>query len=150
MKPLHNIKRFRAEGGAVLIEFAFVAIILIILIGCIVELSLLLYNKNVLDNASRVGARAAIVENAVNIDQKIVDYCSGRLINLVDGRVQDAGSAIEISPTTDADGDIRISVSYVYPFQLINMVDAMLGLIGAGPIGLNDITIIGETVMRPE
>jgi hypothetical protein len=154
MKFPVSMERSKTQKGAVLIEFAFVAIFLIILFGCIVELSLLLYNKNVLDNASRVGARAAIVENALNnpenVEQKIIEYCSGRLVNLVDGRIEDAAPpaiTINIGPV---DGDIRVTVRYVNPFLIVNMIDAMLGLIGAEPIGLDDIPIQGETVMRPE
>jgi hypothetical protein len=158
MKFSLKILRFKDQKGAVLIEFAFVAIFLIILFGCIVELSLLLYNKNVLDNASRVGARAKIVKDAtdVEVEGKIVEYCEGpgpdkkgRLINLVDGHVQTVVDALSISITQDA-GDFVVSVSYQHPFMLVNMIDGLMGMIGAGPINLANVTISGITVMRPE
>ena len=99
MKCPVNILRNKDQKGAVLVEFAFVAIILLIIFASIVELSLALYNKNVLDNASRVGARAMIVAGARRaVEDKIVEYCegpdkAGRLINLVDGHVAAVDSA---------------------------------------------------------
>ena len=155
MKCLLNKLRYQDQKGAVLIEFAFVAIILLILFASIVELSLLLYNKNVLDNASRVGARAKIVAGAsdTEIEGKVVEYCegpdkAGRLINLVDGHVAVAVKDISITP--DADGDFVVSVEYQHPFMLVNMMDALLGMIGANPIDLENVTIKGITVMRTE
>ena len=152
MKCLLNKLRYQDQKGAVLIEFAFVAIILLILFASIVELSLLLYNKNVLDNASRVGARAKIVAGAsdTEIEGKVVEYCegpdkTGRLINLKDGYV----ASVSVSVTQDG-GDFVVSVDYIHPFMLVSMMDALLGMIGAGPINLSNVTISGTTVMRPE
>jgi Tfp pilus assembly major pilin PilA len=156
MKCLLNKLRYQDQKGAVLIEFAFVAIILLILFATIVELSLLLYNKNVLDNASRVGARAMIVAGATAVEDKIVEYCegpdkAGRLINLVDGHVAAVETALTITITEpDPDKDIVVSVKYQHPFMLVNMMDALLGMIGAGPIDLENVTIKGITVMRTE
>ena len=88
MKCPLNILKNKDQKGAVLVEFAFVSIILLIIFASIVELSLALYNKNVLDNASRVGARAMIVALADEgvVTGQIVEYCegpdgTGRLIN---------------------------------------------------------------------
>jgi hypothetical protein len=155
MKCPLNILRNKDQKGAVLVEFAFVAIILLIIFASIVELSLALYNKNVLDNASRVGARAMIVAGATAVEDKIVEYCegpdkAGRLINLVDGHVAAVDTALTISITPDGDGDFVVSVEYQHPFMLVNMMDALLGMIGAGPINLTNVTIRGITVMRPE
>ena len=154
MKCPLNILRNKDQKGAVLVEFAFVAIILLIIFASIVELSLALYNKNVLDNASRVGARAMIVALAEEdvVKGQIVEYCegpdgTGRLINLVDGHV--AVAVKDISITQNA-GDFVVSVEYQHPFMLVNMMDALLGMLGAGPIDLKNVTIKGITVMRPE
>lgn len=156
MKRPVNILRYKDQKGAVLVEFAFVAIILLIIFASIVELSLALYNKNVLDNASRVGARAKIVAGASDtaVEDKIVEYCegpdkAGRLINLVDGHVAAVDGALSISITQNG-GDFVVSVEYQHPFMLVNMMDALLGMIGAGPINLANVTIRGITVMRPE
>jgi hypothetical protein len=152
MKCPLNILKNKDQKGAVLVEFAFVAIILLIIFGSIVELSLALYNKNVLDNASRVGARAKIVAGATAVEDKIVEYCkgpdgTGRLINLVDGHVAVAVNDISIDQNA---GDWVVSVKYKHPFMLVTMIDAMLGMLGAGPIGLVNVEITGTTVMRPE
>jgi hypothetical protein len=154
MKCPLNILKNKDQKGAVLIEFAFVAIILLIIFASIVELSLALYNKNVLDNASRVGARAKIVAGALDtaVEDKIVEYCegpgkTGRLINLVDGHVAVAKKDISIGQNG---GDFVVSVKYKHPFMLASMIDAMVGMLGGGPVVPVDVEITGTTVMRPE
>jgi hypothetical protein len=52
----------KREDGAAAIEFALVLPILILLLFGIIEFALALYNKEVITNASREGARAGIVQ----------------------------------------------------------------------------------------
>jgi hypothetical protein len=61
-------KSVRDEKGVVAIEFALVLPILIILLIGIVEFSLLLYDKGMITNASREGARAGIVYDVIDPD----------------------------------------------------------------------------------
>lgn len=55
-----RINKVSTERGAALVEFALVFPILLLLLMGIVEFGLLFYNKQVLTNASREGARAGI------------------------------------------------------------------------------------------
>jgi Flp pilus assembly protein TadG len=140
------------QKGAVLIEFVFVAAVLLIIFGLIIELGLLMYNKNVIDNASRVGARAAIVADSTSgeVVKSVTDYCEGRLINLADGRTNVGDGDVEIDNATPGDGDILVRVRYQHTFQLVALIDGMLGILGAGPVGLETLRIEGVTVMRSE
>ena len=75
MKKLFNFARFlqkdpkmktkmliKNQKGAALVEFAIVVPLLILLATGIGEFGLVLYNKQVITNASREGARAGIVQ----------------------------------------------------------------------------------------
>ena len=56
----YSFRKLRNDQGGALVEFAIVLPLLLILVFGIIEISLLFYNKAVLTNASREGARAAI------------------------------------------------------------------------------------------
>ncbi|NLZ16754.1 MAG: pilus assembly protein [Desulfobulbaceae bacterium] len=94
MKPL-----FHSEQGASAVEFALVLPILVFLTFAIIEFGILLFDKAVITNASREGARNAIVFNAnadgspnylteSDIKKIVIDYTKGNsadkgiLINL--------------------------------------------------------------------
>ena len=49
------------ENGATAVELALILLVMILLLNGIIELGLLLFNKQVITNASREGARAGIV-----------------------------------------------------------------------------------------
>jgi Flp pilus assembly protein TadG len=59
------------ENGGSLVEFALVLPLLLILVGGIVDFSILFYNKQVLANACREGARAGIVNVKDSSNNKI-------------------------------------------------------------------------------
>lgn len=77
--------RLRAERGAAAVEFALVLPLLLLVVFGIVELSVALYDKAMLTNASREGARAGVVlRNPKPTEQDIVNvvraYCENYLV----------------------------------------------------------------------
>ena len=54
-------RKSSSQKGASLVEFALVLPLLMLILWGIIEFGLLLYNKQVITNASREGARAGIV-----------------------------------------------------------------------------------------
>jgi Flp pilus assembly protein TadG len=139
--------KIRAQGGAAMVEFALVSLfVLIPLLFGIVEFSLILYNQAMITNASREGARAAIVYDEPRpteaaITTVVNNYCQDHLITF--------GSA---TPVTDAVPDacpdvtssgasITVTVTYHYGFLVL---PSFLG----GLIGLDDLS--ATTVMRCE
>ena len=128
------------QKGAVAVEFALILPVLVLLLFGIVEFSLLLFNKQILTNASREGARYGIVagNNAASIIDIVDAYSEDNLITF--------GSAT--GPTTTVAGalgtfgnDLTVTVTYDYGFLIFpNLADW----------GSNTVTLTAETVMKME
>lgn len=65
--------KFKSQAGASVIEFAVILPLLVVLIFGIIEFGMLLYNQQVITNASREGARAGIVAQ----QPRLADYGGG-------------------------------------------------------------------------
>ena len=115
-------KRSHTQRGAAVVEFALILPILLgLLIGGI-DLSLALYDKAVITNASREGARAGIVArnpqlSDAQIRQVVNQYAQSALVNL---------GANPASPTVviqkgSMSGDPTLQVTVSYTFQGIGL-----------------------------
>ena len=115
-------KRSNTQRGAAVVEFALILPILLgLLIGGI-DLSLALYDKAVITNASREGARAGIVArnpqlSDAQIRQVVNQYVQSALVNL---------GANPASPTVviqkgSLGGDPTLQVTVSYTFQGIGL-----------------------------
>jgi Flp pilus assembly protein TadG len=144
MKKMLNIE---GQRGAAAIEFAIVLSVLIVLLFGIIEFSILLYDKAVITNASREGARAGIVfSNGSCLDQAQIaavvnTYCANNLITF------DGATTGPITQTNPADGSgvtgnpLTVTVTYNYGFLVLpNFVSGLTG-------GIN---LTAQTVMRYE
>jgi Flp pilus assembly protein TadG len=137
-----NLKT-RGQRGAAMIEFAIVLPVLVILLLGTVEFSLLLYNKAMITNASREGARAGIVYDEPRLTEAAIttvvnNYCQGHLITF--------GSA---TPVTDAVPDtcpaaaglgasITVTVDYQYDWLVVpSLLTALVG-----PVNLSATTVM--------
>ncbi len=121
--------------GAAALEFAIILPLLVILVFGIIDFGLLLYNKQVITNASREGARAGIARSPVSIEDVVANYCRNRLFP--DGSMP---SAVTVSGRNGTfQSDLTVTVTYVHHFMFA-------GIIGLSPT----ITIIGRTVMKME
>lgn len=115
-----KINQTKKNHGAALVEFAIVLPLLLLLVVGMIEFGLLFYNKQVLTNSSREGARAAIAR-VENISDIVDDYCQGRLISF--------SSSNAVSTTVVGEGgayqeDLIVTVKYDYVF----MLPAVLGV----------------------
>ena len=134
------------DRGAAAIEFALVLPVLLVLVFGMIDFSLLLYDKAVITNASREGARAAIVFRPVgseiacpgDIEAIVNDYAQNNLITF--GPI--TGVETEVSPCPPvADTPLTVTVRYEYDFlALPNLVEEMTG----------KITLAGVTQMIKE
>jgi len=112
----------KEQKGAALIEFAVVLIVLALLAIGTSEIGLLLYNKQVIANASREGARAGIANGDDSLDNAAVrtvvkNYCIQRLIDFDDTSLVDGD--IVLNPSTRPSGfgaDFSVTVTYKYHF----------------------------------
>ena len=131
------------ETGASAVEFAIVVPLLLILIFGIVEMSLLLYNKAVITNASREGARLGILIPSPNrktigeIRNKVREYCDNRLITFGAGDPPtvdpeptgpDCSTAIVGGTSAALFGDcLNVTVTYRYDFLVLPGFISSLG-----------------------
>lgn len=143
-----------AQQGAAAVEFAIVLPILIILVFGIIEFSVILFDKAMITNASREGARAGIVyrynyttdqEDPLDegeIEDIVIAYCQSHLISL--GESSTLGrNDIDTSCGTSAAGDpiLTVTVRYQYNFLVLpNFITTLTG----------DINLTATTVMRTE
>jgi Flp pilus assembly protein TadG len=130
--------KLKDQKGVALVEFAIVLPLLLLLLFGFIEFGVLLYNKQVITNASREGARAAINPVPLLTPPEVVNvvenYCNQNLISF--------GTLNPISVTPpDANRvfpqEVTITVTWDYSF----LVSSIIGL---GPT----ITIGGETKMK--
>jgi Flp pilus assembly protein TadG len=146
-----NIKAKRQEGASA-IEFAIILPLLLVLVFGIIEFSILFYDKAMLTNASREGARVGIVyryqdggpnhPDDTEIAATIAQYVQNHLISFGSGSVVNS----TITRAGDEAGDsLTVTVNYQYNFLVF---DSLLSLIGGS---LSDgISLTAETVMRME
>jgi len=140
--------KFNNKNGTAIVEFAIVLPLLFLLLMGIIEFSLVLYDKAVLTNASREGARAGIVSQSprvtdADIRTVVKNYCQTFLITFGADILEDAD--ITISPAS-RDGlpfgsDLTVTLNYRYDFLVLPsfMTTAM------GPINL-----VAQTLMKLE
>jgi hypothetical protein len=97
-------KFWKNQSGTAAVEMAIIVPVLILLAVGTFEFGLLFYNKQVITNAAREGARAGIVREGSDFktDLELIDivkdYCEGRLIDFGDN-----------TGLTDDDIDLNLS-----------------------------------------
>ena len=133
------VEKINNEKGAALVEFAIVLPLLLMLVFGMIEFSIMFYDKAVITNASREGARAGIVYDfparisTGDIETIVGNYCSGRLITF--GSTNQETTTVS-GPCTNAGDTITVSVTYPYDFLVLpNFITTL-----AGPIGLSAVT----------
>ena len=163
-----KVERLKSQKGAAAVEFAIIAPLLLVMLFGIIEFSILLYDKAMLTNASREGARAGIVFTPegrdptstitqVNvavgnindkIDIAVTTYCANHLISF--------GNNPNLLTTTtwvDNNGDgvlspgdsFNVEVTYNYNFLVFSN---LIGIFGGGFSDILNLKAI--TIMRLE
>jgi Flp pilus assembly protein TadG len=137
--------KIKGQKGASAVEFAIVLPVLVLLLVGTMEFSILLYDKAVITNASREGARAGIVYSYPNsisdaeIKAVVNNYCAGHMITF--GAAPGATTNISRAGSGSAGDPLTVSVNYHYDFLVIpNFLSNLAG-------GIN---LAGQTVMRME
>jgi len=135
--------RSRGETGASAVEFAIILPVLLLLVFGIIEFSVALYDKAMITNASREGARAGIVF-------RVPSVTDGEITNVVDTYLGSSlitfGTAAAASTTVTRGGynpgdELKVTVDYTYTFLIIpSFVTSLSG----------GILMKAETVMRME
>ena len=116
----------RTQRGASAVEFALILPILILLFFGIVDFGLLIYDKQVITNASREAARAGIVQKVprpgVSDITAVVDaYAKDRLVTF--GSNKNVATSVPSGPCAAFGQDLVVSVSYNYGFLFVTTVN---------------------------
>jgi len=132
------------RGGAA-VEFALVLPLLAIILFGTIDFALLFYNKQIITNASREGARAAIVEDNqtdpqfINNQKDIVtNYCNGRTISF-----NVSGTPLQVFAPAISGDYVTVKVTYNYRHLFT------LDFFGSN-FGIANTQITGQTTMRSE
>ena len=144
MHPRHMAIRRQAQQGAAAVEFALVLPILLLVFFGMVELSLALYDKAILTNASREGARAGIVLSSpkmtdAQIRAVVLNYTNGSLISL--GTTTAPTVTVVQSNPASFPNALRVTVSYTYKGL---GVGTMLGALGAPIVLTSSTSMVNE------
>ena len=132
------------QKGSAAVEFALVLPVLIVLALGIVEFSVALFDKAVITNASREGARAGIVFRVPpvtdgEISGIVGSYCQNRLISF--GTPTQVTSTIAREGSGASGDDLTVQVQYQYQFLAIPRF--ITGITGG-------IQLDAQTIMRME
>lgn len=144
----------RNERGAAAVEFAVILPLLLLVVFGGIEFGLVLFNKQVLTNASREATRAGIVaedEDGYRVSETdmetIVDnYCLNYLVTFDPTDPDPTVSFAYEDPGNQAFGtDLTVTVAYDYEFLLVPNLRSLFG--GSAS---SDLTITAVTTMRYE
>jgi Flp pilus assembly protein TadG len=136
-----------SEKGAAIVEFAIILPLLLIITFGIIEFGIFLFNKQVITNASREGARAGIVARSPrlqdfgtpSINEVVQHYC-GSLITFAKVKNPPTTTVTGYSPTANFGTDLQVQVDYAYAFSIIPKFLT----------GYSTSTITATTVMKYE
>jgi len=109
-------ERLKHQQGVAAVEFAIVLPLLVFLFVGITEFGIAYYNKQVLTNASREGARAGIVAGTAEKDIREIafNYADGRLITF------GANNFSEHSINPESIGEyLKVNVTFEYTYFLL-------------------------------
>ena len=170
---LLNRHRLTSQKGAAVVEFAIVVPLLLLFFFGIIEFSLLMYNKQVLTNASREGTRYGIIQHTPDrrtigeIQDVVLDWAEPRLITFGadileknDGDIAVTacyaetdtldcsilGNWVGSVPGANFGDKLKVSITYNYDFLLVPNIP-LLGTENNLP---GTISLNAETVMNYE
>jgi len=160
------------HNGAAAVEFAILLPVLILVLFGIIEFSLVLFNKHIITNASREGARAGIVsrqdrfvpgDDVVVVEAVVNSWLANNLITFGDtsmtpprveiidrstgnfaiwNTIVDDPGDPDDGPCNDFECPLRVTVEYDYHFLVLSI---NIPFFGFGPI-----TLDGTSEMRME
>ncbi len=134
-RPQRSRRRTR---GAAVVEFAIVAPVFVLFVFGLVEYGRMVMVQQVITNATREGARSAVVEGATEQDAKdtVVEFCTAAGIPATEQSV-----SVSADPQAAAVGD-PITVSVSVPYASVSWLPA--------PMYLANKQLAASTAMRKE
>lgn len=118
--------KWRNNKGASAVEFALILPILVALLFGIIDFGLLIYDKQVITNASREGARAGIVSkiprlSVADITGVVDNYAKNYLVTF--GAKTNPTTTVPSGSCAAFGQDLIVSVSYDYRFLFVTTIN---------------------------
>ncbi|MEW6333637.1 MAG: TadE/TadG family type IV pilus assembly protein [Thermodesulfobacteriota bacterium] len=140
----------KGEKGAAMVELAIILPLLLVVLFGVMEMGFILYDKVLITNASREGARAGIVYRANVTTGCYQPYTAAEIQGVVNAYLNQGNNLIPPAQPaitipegicTGTAFPLRVRVAYAYSFFLLpNLVTSITG----------PLTLSGESVMRCE
>jgi Flp pilus assembly protein TadG len=140
MKAMKKIlSQIQNQRGASAVEFAIILPLLVVFLFGIIEFSLMFYDKAVITNASREGARRGILFSPTprvdvpTIENTIINYCQNHLVTFGPKTVPIVNIDVDVllapdyttenkgSPCTQPDDELIVTVTYRYDFLMVGL-----------------------------
>jgi hypothetical protein len=144
------LRLLRSTKGATLVEFSLILMLFLILVFGIIEFSIALFNKQVITNACREGARVGIImragtgtpalrnveeENGI-IKNRVIEFAKNHLVSfdgnkMVLNDVKILPEKRDLSGTTFGN-ELRVEASFKYTFLFLSIM--------LDPVNLNSVS----------
>jgi hypothetical protein len=130
---------FFNQKGATAVEFAIVLSLLITLIFGIIEFGLFIFNRQVITNAAREGARAGIIARPVRLSDGairavVLNFGAQHLVTFGND-VLTVGDIVIPARCLEFQCDLEVQVNYVYDFLFLSNI-------GIGPLNLRATSVM--------
>jgi Flp pilus assembly protein TadG len=121
-------RKWTSQKGTSAVEFALILPLLMIITFGIIEFGMLIYNQQVITNASREGARAGIVASiprvpptgANSIESVVQSYCASHMVTFgTQNTPTITNPPAGYSPTASFRDPLTVQVNYQYSFLVI-------------------------------
>ncbi len=135
------------QKGAEIVEFALVLPLLLLILFGIMEFGIVFFDKAIITNASREGARAGVVSRSpVLSNDDITTIVNNYSVGLVSFSSSVASPVVTVTTTTIvAEQFLTVKVEYSYTFLVLgNLMSLFI------PSFSNPIVLSASTVMRYE
>ncbi len=155
-------KILKSNRGVAAVEMALVTPLLLVLLFGIIEFGAVLYNKAVITNASREGARfaAGFYTNPANATSQrptcdqiinyVTSYVHKHFLNFKSPNPQAITVSCPSLPTNEYAGHIdTVRINYTYDFLVLGPLVALATRSGSTP-AWSTLTLSSQTTMRDE
>ena len=151
-----TLNKISDQRGAAAVEFAIILPLLVVFLFGIIEFSIMFYDKAVITNASREGARAGIVFDDPRIDAPgirsiIYNYLDANPDGTDPKRLISFGpdplTPPPVTACVDSGDELVVTVTYTYDFLIVP--DILAAFFSGGAFG-SGATISATTKMRCE
>jgi len=120
-------KLIASQKGVAAVEFALILPLLVMITFGIIELGIFVYDKQIITNASREGARAGIVASLPrvpatgdnSIESVVKSYCTNHLITFGEANDPKVNPPDGYAPDAASGDELRVEVTYKYSFLVL-------------------------------